>query len=199
MPNIPAIDFVHNRSTIVGYRMSAEMEIRDAGPGDVEAITAIYNDAVVHTTAIWNETTVDAANRSAWMADRRQAGYPVLVALDADGQVTGYATFGDWRPHDGYRHTVEHSVYVRNDQKGKGIGRALMEALIDRARSIGKHVMVAAIEANNAGSIKLHARLGFEHVGHLKEVGTKFGVWLDLAFMQLKLDDRPTPVPVATQ
>jgi phosphinothricin acetyltransferase len=183
---------MHNCGSIM-WRKDAEMEIRDAGPADVEAITAIYNDAVLNTTAIWNEVTVDAANRSAWMADRRKAGYPVLVALDADGQVVGYASFGDWRAFDGYRHTVEHSVYVRHDRKGKGIGRALMEVLIDRARSIGKHVMVAAIEANNTSSIKLHERLGFEHVGHLKEVGMKFGVWLDLAFLQLTLDARPTP------
>ncbi|TCW78025.1 GNAT family N-acetyltransferase [Burkholderia sp. SRS-46] len=169
------------------------MEIRDAGPEDVEGITAIYNDAVAHTTAIWNDLTVDAANRTAWLGDRRKAGYPVLVAADAHGAVLGYASFGDWRAFDGYRHTVEHSVYVRNDQRGNGIGLALMQALIGRARAIGKHVMVAGIEANNAGSIRLHDKLGFEHVGHLKEVGMKFGVWLDLAFMQLRLDTRPTP------
>jgi phosphinothricin acetyltransferase len=137
--------------------------------------------------------SVDHANRAAWLADRQKAGYPVLVAVDAQGAVLGYASFGDWRAFDGYRHTVEHSVYVRGDQRGKGIGRALMQALIGRARSIGKHVMVAGIEANNAGSIKLHDALGFEHVGHLKEVGMKFGAWLDLAFMQLKLDERPSP------
>jgi L-amino acid N-acyltransferase len=169
------------------------MEIRDAGPDHIEGITAIYNDAVAHTTAIWNDTTVDHANRLAWLADRQKAGYPVLVAVGDGGEVLGYASFGDWRAFDGYRHTVEHSVYVRGDQRGSGIGRVLMQTLIERARSIGKHVMVAGIEANNAGSIKLHEKLGFEHVGHLKEVGMKFGTWLDLAFMQLKLDTRPSP------
>ncbi len=169
------------------------MQIRDAGRGDIEGITAIYNDAVERTTAIWNDTTVDAANRAAWLADRERAGYPVLVAVDDDGGVLGYASFGDWRAWDGYRHTVEHSVYVRADQRGSGIGKALMLALIDRARTIGKHVMVAGIEAGNAGSIRLHERLGFETVGHLKEVGTKFGAWLDLVFMQLTLDARAAP------
>lgn len=169
------------------------MEIRDAGRDDIEGITAIYNDAVVHTTAIWNDLTVDTVNRAAWLADRQKAGYPVLVAVDDRRAVLGYASFGDWRAWDGYRHTVEHSVYVRSDQRGKGIGHALMQVLIERARSIGKHVMVAGIEANNAGSIRLHERLGFEHVGHLKEVGMKFGSWLDLAFMQIKLDSRPSP------
>ncbi|MEM5338155.1 GNAT family N-acetyltransferase [Paraburkholderia azotifigens] len=169
------------------------MQIRDAGPEHIEGITAIYNDAVAHTTAIWNDQTVDHANRTAWLSDRRKAGYPVLVAVDEQDAVLGYASFGDWRAFDGYRHTVEHSVYVRGDQRGKGLGRMLMQALIVRAQSIGKHVMVAGIEANNADSIRLHEKLGFEHVGHLKEVGMKFGAWLDLAFLQLKLDNRPSP------
>ncbi|MBI0330336.1 GNAT family N-acetyltransferase [Burkholderia plantarii] len=169
------------------------MEIRDARQQDVEGITAIYNDAVMNTLAIWNETAVDAANRTAWLTDRGRAGYPVLVAVDAAQQVLGYASFGDWRPFDGFRATVEHSIYVRSDQRGNGIGRLLMTALIERARAIGKHVMVAGIEANNAGSIRLHETLGFENTGTLRQVGMKFGQWLDLTFMQLTLDARATP------
>ncbi|MEF9602891.1 GNAT family N-acetyltransferase [Paracoccus sp. PXZ] len=169
------------------------MDIRDAEDQHINGITAIYNDAVAHTTAIWNETQVDAANRMAWLRDRRRAGYPVLVAVGRNGQVLGYASFGDWRAFDGYRHTVEHSVYVRGDQRGAGIGRALMLDLIERARNLGKHVMVAGIEAGNAASIRLHEELGFEQVGHLKQVGAKFGQWLDLAFLQLMLDERAVP------
>ncbi|MDM0104279.1 N-acetyltransferase family protein [Variovorax sp. J22R24] len=169
------------------------MQVRDAEAGDIEGIVAIYNDAVLHTTAIWNEKTVDAANRAAWLADRQRAGYPVLVAVDDSGTVAGYASFGDWRAFDGYRHTVEHSVYVRKDCRGAGIGKTLMVALIDRARRIGKHVLVAGIDAKNAGSIEMHKKLGFEEVGLLKEVGTKFGGWLDLAFLQLKIDSRVEP------
>lgn len=171
----------------------SRMHIRDAEDRDLRGVTEIYNDAVRHTTAIWNETEVDLANRRAWHADRLRLGYPVLVAVDADGTVLGYASFGDWRAFDGYRHTVEHSVYVHGDRRGGGIGKALMLALIDRARAIGKHVMVAGIEAGNAPSIRLHERLGFTKVGYLPEVGTKFGRWLDLAFLQLVLDDRTTP------
>ncbi|MGK9165426.1 GNAT family N-acetyltransferase [Inquilinus limosus] len=169
------------------------MRIRGAEAGDIAGILEIYNDAVLHTTAIWNETVVDAANRADWMAERRRLGYPVLVAVDEDGRVAGYASFGDWRAWDGYRHTVEHSVYVRRDRRGGGIGAALMLALIDRARALGKHVMVAGIEARNTGSIRLHEKLGFEHAGLLREVGTKFGEWLDLAFLQLRLDRRGDP------
>ena len=169
------------------------MEIRDAGPTDVEGVTAIYNDAVENTTAIWNDTKIDTGNRLSWLADRQRVGYPVLVAVDDAGAVLGYASFGDWRAWDGYRHTVEHSVYVRADQRGNGIGKALMLGLIERARGIGKHVIVAGIEAGNTASIRLHEKLGFESVGHLKQVGTKFGVWLDLVFLQLMLDTRTSP------
>lgn len=169
------------------------MQIRDAGAEDIGGITAIYNDAVARTTAIWNEVTVDAANRLAWLHDRQRAGYPVLVATGPDGAVLGYASFGDWRAWDGYRHTVEHSVYVAASARGQGLGEALMIALIARARAIGKHVMVAGIEAQNSGSIRLHEKLGFDHAGRLSQVGTKFGKWLDLTFMQLRLDARPAP------
>jgi len=169
------------------------MQVRDADTTHIDGIVAIYNDAVENTTAIWNEKTVDAANRSAWLAERQRVGYPVLVAIDAQGEVAGYASFGDWRAFDGYRHTAEHSVYVRQDCRGAGIGKALMLALIERARGIGKHVLIAAIEAGNTGSIELHKKLGFEPVGLLSEVGTKFGVWLDLVFLQLKVDARTEP------
>lgn len=167
------------------------MEIVDATASHIEGITAIYNDAVENTTAIWNDLRVDTANRGAWLTDRTGAGYPVLVAVDGNSSVLGYASFGDWRPWDGYRHTVEHSIYVHADQRGNGIGKQLLTALIDRARSAGKHVMVAGIEAGNFVSIGLHERLGFEHAGTLKEVGVKFGTWLDLTFVQLKLDRYP--------
>lgn len=162
------------------------MIIRDAGLADVPGIAAIYNDAVEHSVAIWNEATVDLDNRREWMQERQRRGFPVLVAVEED-RVLGYASYGDWRPFDGYRHTVEHSVYILPAEQGRGVGRALMEALIARARSAGLHVMVAAIEADNIGSVALHEKLGFKHAGRLHQVGTKFGRWLDLDFMQLRL------------
>lgn len=157
--------------------------LRDALPDDLPDLLAIYNDAVLNTTAIWNETPVDLANRQAWFELRAAQGYPILVAVDDSG-VLGYASFGDWRPFEGFRYTVEHSVYVRGDQRGKGLGPVLMEALIERARAGGKHVMVAAIESGNAASIRLHERLGFVVTGQMAQVGMKFGRWLDLTFMQ---------------
>jgi L-amino acid N-acyltransferase YncA len=164
--------------------------VRAALEADLPVIVEIYNDAVLNTTAIWNETQVDLSNRTAWFNERRSRGFPVLVSVDDGGHVTGYASFGDWRAFDGYRHTVEHSVYVHKAARGGGIGKALMLALIDRAREAGKHVMVAGIESGNAASIRLHEKLGFRTVGHLPEVGTKFGKWLDLTFMQIVLDEK---------
>ena len=164
------------------------MTLRDAEPRDAAAIAAIYNDAVLNTTAIWNDSPVDVENRVAWLAARRAAGFPVIVAVDADDRVVGYASFGEWRTLDGFRHTVEHSVYVRSDQRGNGIGHALLTSLIAHARRLDKHVMVAAVEAGNTGSLRLHEKLGFENTGTLRQVGTKFGEWLDLTFLQLTLD-----------
>ncbi|WP_341782037.1 GNAT family N-acetyltransferase [Ectopseudomonas mendocina] len=162
--------------------------IRDASEADLPGILSIYNDAVQHTTAIWNENLADLANRRAWLTERTGAGFPVLVMVDSAGAVLGYASYGPWRPHDGYRHTVEHSVYVRSDQRGQGLGVLLMQALIERARSAGLHVMVGAIESENAASIRLHQRLGFVTTGQMPQVGRKFGRWLDLTFMQLILE-----------
>jgi L-amino acid N-acyltransferase len=168
--------------------------IRDATPADLNGILAIYNHAVAHTTAIWNETLVDIPNRAKWLADRQALGYPVLVAIGPGTKlvpagVVGYASFGDWRAFDGYRYTVEHSVYVSADARGQGVGRILMAGLIERARNLGKHVMVGAVEAGNAPSLALHRRLGFVQTGLMSQVGTKFGRWLDLAWVQLQLND----------
>lgn len=168
------------------------MSIRYAVKDDCAAIAAIYNHAVINTAAIWNDQTVDADNRIAWFEARALLGYPVIVS-EENGVVTGYASFGDWRAFDGFRHTVEHSVYVHPEHQGKGLGLALMERLIEEAKRIGKHVMVAGIEAQNQGSIHLHQKLGFTITGQMPQVGTKFGRWLDLTFMQLQLDNRSDP------
>jgi phosphinothricin acetyltransferase len=168
------------------------MSIRFATKEDCAAIAEIYNHAVVHTAAIWNDKTVDTDNRIAWFEARQFAHFPVLVS-EENGVVTGYSSYGDWRAFDGFRHTVEHSVYVHPDHQGKGLGRALLTALIEEARRRGKHVMVAGIEAQNAASLHLHETLGFITTGQMPQVGTKFGRWLDLTFMQLQLDNRTDP------
>jgi len=163
--------------------------IRDAREEDMAAVMDIYNDAVANTTAIWNDTLVDLDDRLDWFRTRRARGFPIFVA-ERDGRVVGYASYGDWRAFDGYRHTAEHSIYVHRDMRGRGVGRRLLASLIDRARAAGIHVMIAGIEAENEASIRLHESLGFRVVGRFKEVGTKFGRWLDLTCLELCLNNK---------
>lgn len=161
--------------------------IRDTQEEDLPAILAIHNDAVLTSTALWSFRPVDLADRRAVLEDRRARGFPFLVAT-SDGAVTGYASFGDFRPHDGYFKTVEHSLYVARDHRRTGIGALLLPALIERARALGKHAMVGGVDAANEASIRLHQAFGFAAVGRLPEVGFKFDRYLDLVFLQKILD-----------
>ncbi|MEX0840211.1 MAG: N-acetyltransferase family protein [Parvibaculum sp.] len=162
------------------------MEVRTAQESDLPGILAIYNDAVANTTAIWNETDADLENRRLWVEERQGRGFPLLVADDS-GAVAGYATFGDFRPHEGYRFTVENSIYVRGDLRRRGIAGTMMPPLIEAAARLGMHTMIAGIEAENLASIRLHERFGFHEVARMPEVGRKFDRWLDLVLMQKML------------
>jgi L-amino acid N-acyltransferase len=166
--------------------------IRDATEADLPAILAIYNDVLATSTAIFSDHPTTLEDRLQWFRARREAGYPVLVADDGAG-ILGFASFGDFRSWPGYRHTVEHSVHVRTDARGRGTGRELVSVLLDRAARLGKHVMVAGVDAENLVSIHMHERLGFRQVGKLHQVGCKFGRWLDLTFLERRLDDRAAP------
>ncbi len=167
--------------------------IRDAAPEDLPGILSIYNDVLATSTAVYNETPDTLAGREAWWRARRAAGYPVLVAREIDGAVAGFGSFGDFRAWPGYRYTVEHTVHVRADCRGQGMGAALVLALVEQATRLGKHAMVGGIDAENAGSIRLHERLGFERVAHLRQVGCKFGRWLDLVFVERLLNSNAPP------
>ena len=160
--------------------------VRDATLEDAADVLAIYNFAALNTTAVWTDGAVDLESRRAWILARQQAGYPVLVAMKGR-DVVGFASFGDFRPWPGYRHSVENSVYIDERHHRAGIGRSLVAALIERATALNKHTMIAAIEAANTASIGLHASLGFAEVGRMPEVGCKFGRWLDLVLMQKQL------------
>src|SRR5580700_2874254 len=124
------------------------MQIRDACEVDAAGILRIYNDAVANTTAIWNEQLSSLEQRIAWLAERRQSGFPVLVAAEG-ADILGYASFAAFRPWDAYRNTIEHSIYVDATARRRGVGRGLMDELIARARAMKKHVMVGGIEAAN--------------------------------------------------
>jgi phosphinothricin acetyltransferase len=165
------------------------MFIRDATKDDLPQILAIYNDVVATSTAIYADRPATLAERSEWFEARVKRGCPVLVAADGE-RVLGFSSFGDWRgAWSGYRHTVEHSVHVAADNRGGGIGTKLVAALFPLAASMNMHVMIGGIDAANDGSLRFHERLGFERVAHFKEVGHKFGRWLDLVFVQRFLDE----------
>lgn len=162
------------------------MELRDAAEDELADLVAIYNDVIATSTAVYSSTPVTLADRHQWWRARVQAGYPVLVAADDSG-VIGFATFGEFRAWPGYRFTVEHSVHIRADRRGGGIGTKLLEALFPRAAALGKHMMIAGVDAANTASIRFHERLGFEQAGCLREVGRKFDRWLDLVFLQRRI------------
>ena len=166
--------------------------IRDAIVADAAGILPIFNFAVAETTAIFDTRLSDLAGRETWLTKRLEDGFPVLVA-EIDGTVAGFASFGEFRAWNGFRSTVEHSIYVDPARHRLGIGRSLLMALADRARAGGWHAMIAGVAADNAGSIALHHALGFGEVGRMPQVAAKFGRWLDLVFLQLLLDDRLRP------
>jgi len=163
------------------------MILRDATERDLPAMLAIYNEVIATSTAIYADSPTSLDERLAWFRARRAEGLPVLVASEGE-EIAGFATFGDFRAWPSYRYTVEHSVHVRHDRRGRGVGRALMEELIPQAAARGKHVMIASVDAANEGSLRFHGRLGFAPVAHFHEVGFKFGRWLDLVFLQRWLD-----------
>lgn len=162
------------------------VQIGDARENDLPTILAIYNDVVATSTAIYRDEPATLDDRRAWWSARTAAGDAVLVAAEG-ADVIGFAAFGEFRAWPGYRYTVEHSVHVRSDRRGQGVGGALMRPLIARAAAAGKHVMIAGIDAENEPSLRFHEHLGFTRAAHLREVGFKFGRWLDLVLMQRTL------------
>jgi len=154
------------------------------------AILDIYNDAIVNTTALYDYKTRTLESMVAWFNEKTAGNYPVIGA-EAAGTLLGFATYGMWRVRPAYKYTVEHSLYVRKDHRGKGLGDALLTAIVDAAKRQHYHVLVGGIDAENAASIKLHLKHGFAHSGTVTQSGFKFGRWLDVAFYQLTL---PTPV-----
>ena len=163
--------------------MASDFVIRDAAAGDLPQILGIYNEVIATTTAVYSESPVTLEDRETWWRSRIAASYPVLVASDATG-IVGFSSFGDFRAWPCFRSTVEHSVHVRADRRGAGLGARLVVPLFERASALQKHVMIAAIDAQNEASLRLHRRLGFVQAGYFREVGFKFGRWLDLVFMQ---------------
>ena len=158
------------------------------------AILEIFNDAILTSTALYDYRPRPPESMVAWFKAKQDGGFPVIGVEDESGTLLGFASYGTFRAWPAYKYSVEHSVYVHKNQRGRGLGRTLMRELIATARQRDVHVMVGGIDASNAGSIALHEQLGFRHAGTLPQVGFKFGRWLDLAFYQLVLDTPSHPV-----
>jgi L-amino acid N-acyltransferase YncA len=165
--------------------------VRPATPADAVAIASLLNAFLPTTTIEWTDTSQTPASILEWLDEHET----VLVAEER-GEVVGVAAFGWFRDtvkRPGYRFTVENTIHVREDRWGSGVGRDLMHALVDVARESGKHTMVAAIDGENEASIRFHKQFGFVEVARMPEIGAKFGRWLDLVLLQLRLDDRTAP------
>ncbi len=167
-------------------RYDRAMHVRPAMGPDAEAIRAIYNAAVTTSTATFDLVTRSASDQGAWM-DAHQGAYTAVVAVDDDGMVTGFASISPYRDRAAYRTTVEDSVYVDASSRRNGVGRALLEELLARATAHGFHSVIARIGETNDASIGLHRTCGFELVGTEREVGRKFGRWLDVTVLQRML------------
>ena len=165
--------------------------IRPCTDADVQATADLFNQLLPTTTVAWTDAPMTAEESAALLAEHRELGFPVLVAVEADSGgrelVVGVAHYGYFRNtarFEGYRFSVEHSIHVRTDRRGAGIGRVLLNALMDEARAAGVHVMVGAVDADNEDSLRFHEHMGFVEVARMPETGFKFGRWLDLVLVQ---------------
>lgn len=161
------------------------VKLRQATVRDAEALRTIYNHEVENTTVTFDLEPRTLEEQQAWIAER-QGALGVVVA-EIDGDVVGFASLSPYRPRPAYRATVENSIYVGESARGQGVGRALMDELIDLARARGFHTILAHITGDHEASIALHHACGFEIVGVQREVGRKFGRWLDVTVMQKML------------
>ena len=157
------------------------------------AILEILNDAIVSSTALYDYHPREPGSMIGWFEAKHAGSFPVWGALDDTGRLVGFATYGSFRAWPAYKYSVEHSVYVTREQRGRGVGKALMRRLIQSATEQELHTLVGGIDASNADSVAFHQKLGFVHAGTIKEAGFKFGRWLDLAFYQLILPTPRTP------
>lgn len=169
------------------------IQIRAALEQDLEAMLEIYNDVIVNTTAVYDYQPHTLEMRRQWFRIKEAQGFPVFVA-EEDGKVVGFSSIGPFRAWAAYKYSVENSVYVAADQRGKGIGKLLIAPLVEASVQLNMHTIIAGIDATNEASIKLHSSFGFKEVAHFKQVGYKFGRWLDLTFMQLLLKTPEQPV-----
>lgn len=164
-------------------------EYRDAEVADLPAILAIYNHAVLTSFVTWDTQPRSLAAQQLWFEQKQAGNWPVRVAM-AGGEVVAYGSFGPFRPFEGYAPTVEHSIYVREDQRGQGLGKAMLAELLALARAQGRHMMIAALDADNTASLALHARFGFVETARMPELGLKQGQWRTLVMLQRAVNEQ---------
>jgi len=156
-----------------------------------EAIRDIFNDAIAHTTALYEYDPRTLEVIVQWFELKARLGFPVIGIEHESGRLMAFASFGTFRPFPANQYTIEHSLYVHQDFRGRGLGRLLLQHLIDLAKCDGYHVMIGGIDSDNVASIALHEQFGFSHAGTLHEVAYKFDRWLNLSFYQLNLSKDP--------
>jgi L-amino acid N-acyltransferase YncA len=162
------------------------MIIRKAQRSDVPAMREIFNEVLRNSNSIYREEEVTLEERYEWFDEKIENGFPIFGAYEGD-KLVGYAGYGSWRAAQGYRKTVELTIYVESLVRGKGTGKALMRTIIDQAKEDGFHIMLGAIDSANISSIDFHRKFGFVETARMPEVALKNGQWLDLVFMQLQL------------
>lgn len=168
------------------------IRVRHATEKDIPEMLSIYNDIILNTTAVYDYKPHTLEMRQAWYRSKQEQGYPVFVA-DEEGAVVGFSSIGPFRNWAAYKYSVENSIYVKSDMRGRGIGKLLIPPVIEAARQLQMHTVIAGIDATNESSIRLHKSFGFEETAHFRQVGYKFGRWLDLKFFQLILNTPEKP------
>lgn len=158
------------------------------------AILEILNEAIINSTALYDYAPRSIDSMKTWFATKRNAGFPIVGIVDADGNLLGFGTWGTFRAFPAYKYSVEHSIYVHHDHRGRCLGKLLLQELVSRAEQANLHIMIGCIDAANEASIRLHTQLGFVPAGTLNEVGFKFGKWLNAAFYQLTLKTPLNPI-----
>jgi L-amino acid N-acyltransferase YncA len=154
-----------------------------------QAILDIFNHAILHTTALYEYQPRSLMDIKRWFEHKHKANFPVIGLVDVDQQLLGFASYGSFRPQAAFLYTVEHSIYIQQDQQGKGFGQLLLQAIIDEAKKQQFHSMIAGIDSSNHASIALHQKCGFQLAGTIQQAAFKFDRWLDLAFYQLMLSE----------
>jgi L-amino acid N-acyltransferase YncA len=159
-----------------------------------DQILAIFNDAILNSTALYDYKPRTKESMVSWFETKKKGNFPVIGAVNEAGELLGFASYGTFRAWPAYKYSVEHSIYVAAEERGKGLGKLLLQEIIKIAREQNYHALIGGIDSQNAASIHLHKRFGFQHAGTIRQVGYKFRRWLDLEFYQLILDTPARPM-----